>query len=330
MNEFNVPGDIRKLSRERAPEFHKLLQVPPTSQIEVGQIWSTRADLDLTSDLRFTTNEARLVVILTSVTKNTHPLDQVTTAPISLQMGMATDFDVLVMGDQSPLGFDFMVEVWNETPVLVTHFKQYLGILPEHLVTVLRTVYRMQVLDEELPIKLRKWVGLRVIDESDPRLAFQEAEIEAVEYLAQAATAAIELEAAGTELTYIAPLPRVPRILELQPVRRKLSDLIRTRRMGYASGGMEEQQTYVVHHQTDREELVIEIINGLRPPYPVYLKVHNLSPSFEGRACTVTIISTDGEMRSQDARLELDADIIVGNDPDFRRNQIKTVKLEIE
>ncbi len=294
MNEFNVPGDIRKLSRERAPEFHKLLQVQSPDQIEVGQIWSTHAVLELTRELRFKTNEARLVVVLRSTNKEAYPSELLTAAPISLQIGMATDFDVLVMGDDSPLGFDFITEVWNETPVLVAHLKQYLGTLPEHLVSVLRGVYRMQVLDEEIPSQLLKWVGLRVMDETDPRLAFQGAEIEAVAYLAEAATSAIEMDVVAVERTQTTPPATVSRILELRPLLKKLSDLVRARPMAYASGGMEEPKTYVVHHHTDSEELGLEIINGLRPPYPVYLKVHSLSPSFEGRACTVTIITTKG------------------------------------
>lgn len=199
-----IPEDIRKLSRQRAPAFYKIMKAPRLDQVEPGQIWSTHSHLELPDGRRFEANEARLVVILDGAGPLSESLDQITVAPVSLSINMATESDLIVSGDNSPLKFDFIVEVWNETPTLKGHLRRFLGKLSDDAIAAMRGLYTAQLLDEAVPETLKQWVGLCIMDENDPRLAFQETEIKIIDYLAKAATAALTLEAPAQEP---APLP---------------------------------------------------------------------------------------------------------------------------
>ncbi len=55
----------------------------------------------------------------------------------------------------SPLGFDFLVEVWNATSALRPHLKRYLGTLPQEAVAALREINRTQMYDEGILIRSR-------------------------------------------------------------------------------------------------------------------------------------------------------------------------------
>ena len=64
-----------------------------------------------------------------------------------------------------------MVEVWNQTPVLPTHLKQFLGKIPEEAEDVLQDLYDALWEGNDVPVDLRDWVGIPLMGEEDPRTA---------------------------------------------------------------------------------------------------------------------------------------------------------------
>jgi hypothetical protein len=329
MSNLMIPQDIRKLSRQRAPRFHRILRAPLPDQIEVGQVWSIRSHFELPDGRRFETDETRLVVILDGAGRP-ESLDQIAVAPVSLSIQMAAEFDLVVSGDASPLGFDFIIEVWNETPVVKGHLRQFLGKLSAEAIAALRGLYTAQLLNEDVPPTLAEWVGLRIMGENDPRLAFQEAEVETVSYLARTATAAL-LEMTVQEPESVAVIPIKPRwVFSLRPRLAKLSEALGSPKVAYAAGVAEEVDTYIVDQTGDDLVFSFELLFRQRRPYTIYLKVHRISSKLEGHRCVVTINATAGEWQSVPTELRTGAQILVGEDCSFRIDQVEMVKVEIE
>lgn len=326
-----IPQDIRKLSRQRAPRFHRILRSPPPDQIEVGQVWSTRSHFELPDGCRFETDEPRLVVILDGAGRPSESLDQIAVAPVSLSIQMAAEFDLVIQGDASPLGFDFMLEVWNETPVLKGHLRQFLGRLSDEAITTLRALYTAQLLDENISPTLAEWVGLHMMGENDPRLVFQEAEVGATAYLARAATAALTLEMTAQEPGRMPAGSIKPRwVFELSPMLKKQTGFITGPAVAQAAGIVEDVETYIIDQSEGDTCFTFELLFRQHRPYTIYLKVHRISSELEGHRCVATINTITREWRSVPTELRANARIQVGEDPEFRLDQVQTVKVEIE
>jgi len=330
MSNMMIPQDIRKLSRQRAPEFHRVLRTPQPAEIEVGQIWSTRSHLDLPDGRCFEAEEPRLVVVLDGAGSPSESLDQISAAPVSLSTQMAAQFDLIVSGDASPIGFDFLVEVWNETPVLKGCLRRFLGGLSAEVIAALRGLYVAQLLDENVPDALTEWVGLHIMGENDPRLAFQEAEVEAVAYLARAAAAALTLETIVPEPVRMpAPLLLRCKRFELPLMFGKLPDYLRGTAIAYAAGPTGSEEAYIITQSGDEEYFTFELLASRRPPYAVYLIVHEISPALNGSTCVVTISTAEEELRSIPTELRVGAQIQVGEDPNFSPSSVNSTVVEI-
>jgi hypothetical protein len=331
MDSLMIPEDVRKLSRQRAPAFYKIMKTPQPDQLELGQIWSTHSFLELPDGRRFEANEARLVVILEDADSLSESLDQITVGPISHSVNMATDSDLIVSEGNSPFKFDFMVEVWNETPTLKGHLRQCLGKLSDEAVTALSALYTIQLLDEPVPETLKQWVGFRIVNEDDPRLAFQETEIKTVAYLAQAATAALTLEAPVQELV---PLPddsiESRWVFSLRPILANLLEVISSPIVAHAAGATGDVETYIIRQSEGDARFTFELRFRQRRPYTIYVKVHEVSPELVGRKGIVTVNTATSQWRSMPTELQVNGSIQIGEDPDFRLDQVRIVEIEIE
>jgi hypothetical protein len=307
------------------------LRTPQPDQIEPGQIWSTRSLLELSDGRRFEADEPRLIVILDGTGDTSEFLDQIAVAPVSLSTQMAAGSDLIISGDDNPLGFDFMVEVWNETPVLKGHLKRFLGRLPDEAVAAVRSLYTAQLLDEDIPSPVAEQVGLCIMGDNDPRLAFQEAEVEMVAYLAKAATAVLTLEVAVQEPVSMPATSLKPRwVFSLHPRLTRLSEVISRPAMAHAAGVADEVETYIVHQPEGDARFMFELRFRQRRPYTIYLKVHKISPELEGHRSVVTVNTSTGEWRSMPAELQAGARIQVGEDPNFRLSEVQVIEVEIE
>lgn len=330
MTKLAIPQDIRELSRQRASEFHNLLKTRQPDEIVVGQIWSTFSSLELPNNLLFETNAPRLIVVLEGAGVPSDFWGTVTVAPISLNVSMATESDLIISGGSNPLGFEFMVEVWNETPTLKGHLKQYLGQLGNNFVAVLQTIYDSQLTDQDIPNRIKDWIGLRVMSDEDPRLSFQEMEIEAMTYLAEAATAALSLDVTTTEPVKEAQEQRRAFWnFKLFPVLKKRSEVLHPG-LALAAGGIDESESCLVLNHEEETRFAFEVLNQRRKPYRVYISILMLSPLLEGQTCTVSIETPTGILKSLPTKLHLNDQIIVGEDMHFNRNSVQSVRVEID
>ncbi|MGI8549443.1 MAG: hypothetical protein ACR2PL_01415 [Dehalococcoidia bacterium] len=104
-------------------------------------------------------------------------------APTSLDLAYASDCDLLVPEEESPLGYPFMIEVWNEVQVLQEQLGRYLGTLPQPFKRYLGLLHEAQFGIEVDLSPLIPHIGPPITHRDDPRFAFQEDEHEACEYL---------------------------------------------------------------------------------------------------------------------------------------------------
>lgn len=318
MTNQRIPEKIRELSRSRAPEFHKLLKLQSPISFEIGQIWSTKSHLALDATHSFETNFPRIVVILdTSET-------ELVAAPISLEMQMASEYDFIVRGENSSLGFDFLVEIWNEVPVLTDHLNFYLGSLRNTIVEMLQILHEAYLLDGEVPNSLNAHRGAVLLSD-DARFDFQNSEIMAVRYLAEAATYALTQ-------TAIVEAPIKRKLLnfglpKLQSLSRFLSP--QEPNIAFAAGSDDKttHEGYLVS-QGETDSTVFEIVVSKRRY--IYLMVHRVSQNIQNRQ---VIISIDvGEKIITSAKFELIAGdrIDLGEFKGFKPEEMtKSFKLEV-
>lgn len=324
-----VPEVIRRLSRERAPQFHKNTKgVKPPMIIEVGQIWSTKSHLQLPNLPDSSTDDPRLVVILTGSGDPSANLEEVTVAPISLMVWAATDFDLIIPETESHLNRRFMVEVWNETPALKAHLKMCLGKISDGAIAAMRSIHVARLVDGQLPTNLMAWVGLPLMSENDGRVMFQQAEIEALEYLANTATAAIFAEVSVPTQSPV-PQSKQKQRFEVIPMFGNIVDFLKTPKRALAASSTQMKNDMIIASTSDENAFTFELLERRRESR-VYLLVRNLSQSLEGHICVVTLVMQDREFRSQPTEMHEGVEIQIGNISAFDRNKIQRVDVEIE
>ncbi len=315
MPKKGVPEIIRGASRQDR-HFQISTNNVDNTTIEWGQVWSTYSRFQIRGKT-FETNEPRLVVIVRVADDDT-----VTVVPISMRLGMATDFDLIIPAHENTLGLQFMIEVWNETSAQQSQLRQRVGTLSQNASSLLRQLYRIRILGEPMPDTVQGWIGLPLFGEDDARHVFQEQEIEALEYLSKPTLALMiedELEAAQPVWSFT---------FDLKPLFDKLSNFLNPQ-VAYASGISGEAPTVLLTDEQHR--FVFEILHRKRQaPYMVYLRVVALSRELENRRSRITVDYEGREIRSELVELHLEQSIQLSEDRQFDTQRITNVRIEIE
>jgi hypothetical protein len=177
-------------------QFKDLMHATQPEWPTFGQIWTTK----LLNDRLDGASEdlpARIVVILDSGQQPAESaVSSVVSAPISTDVEFRSDRDLLVDESESPLGYEFMVEVWNEVAMLRNQLGRCVATLSSPIDRRLGLLYRSHLgLDTDL-VELGRHIGPPIVHRDDPRVAFQEREIEACEHLRRPLLALARDEAA--------------------------------------------------------------------------------------------------------------------------------------
>ncbi len=330
MNHSMIPEDIRKLSRERAPIFYQRLTMPTPDSIERGQIWSTFSHITLSDGSSFETDDPRIVLILAAGDTSFDLSGQVIVAPISIHTSMATELDLICRQGASPLGFEFIVEVWNETPALIKQLRKYLGRLSEPTIEVLQELYSCHLTNAPVPGSLLQWVGLPLMGEQDPRYSFQEGEVEAAAYLANAATAALSIESPTEEKAKSNILMfGTSKTFHVNPKLGRLVDVLRGPAIAHAAK-KDDSETVLAHYEGNNEYFTIELLWKQRPPYTIYALIHRISLNLEGHKAIISLRSSRNEWRSELVEVRNNSKIPIAQDSGFDLAQVELFDLEIE
>ena len=327
MKEIKIPYEIRELSRQKALTFHKVINSPTPEKVTAGQIWSTKSKFELPDGRRFETEEPRLIFVFQADYNRAEAYKHVVGFPISVSTEMASIYDCILPKEESNLDFEFMIEVWNETPVLVGQLSRYVGALSEHQTAQVQELYFSYFHGDVISAGFNLTIGSQIYGESDPRFAFQEKEIFAVSYLANAATAALELddvpEEEGTKIN------GNWHKFEFEPFFAKLSGIFKNRETAFAAT-FEEEERFLIHNPSPEYGFTFELLSRKRPPYIIYIEVLKVSPELLGHTCMVSVKAEFKSWNSKMCTLLENSIIEVGQDPEFRREEVDTVELEVE
>jgi hypothetical protein len=254
-------------------------------------------------------------------------------APLSVDTDMASNFDVIIPRNHSLLGFDCMAEIWNETPVLIAQLKSCLGVLPTQIIDILNDLATAKALGETPHLAVMAWTGPALYGPDDQRYTFQADEMEAVSYLAQAATAAIELavpahatdrpsiEALRQLLTFNLPLE----LTKLPQHHTKSGPMV-----AYAAGHDTEEDCYLVHYEGKETGFTLELLYRQQQPYTIYAIVHQIVPALVNRPGVIMVQTSAGSWTSSSCLLQEGARIIIGQDPHFNLDDVRNVTVTIE
>ncbi|MGH2920527.1 MAG: hypothetical protein ACRDKU_00450 [Gaiellaceae bacterium] len=104
--------------------------------------------------------------------------ETVEVAPVSIETGNATDWDLLIAPEDGPLGYRAMVEIWNHGTILTDQVVERFGLLVVDGQHRINAMYKALLADEEPPADVPR--GVAVLADDDPRTIFQEEEAERV------------------------------------------------------------------------------------------------------------------------------------------------------
>ena len=195
---YEVPAHITELARQRSRKSLDAMQDSPPDKIAFGQLWSISAVGQ--ADPENASGVPRIVVILSEPGSDDLPFSSVVVAPISLELDFLSQYDLAVLKEESPLGYQFMIELWNQSTTLVSQLRSYRGALADDLEQCLRLLNRAYLGLEEDVDALAGRIGWPILHESDPRGVFQAREIEECRYLREPALTQVrDLEMSGAE-----------------------------------------------------------------------------------------------------------------------------------
>ncbi|MBD3183299.1 hypothetical protein GF312_13465 [Candidatus Poribacteria bacterium] len=151
--------------------------------VEIGEIWATKSSplSPNGGQLPEVQNPVHVVILLDDKDAYNKSYPDVRIAPISNKVDQASDMDLMLSAEENPLEKDIIIEIWNSQPMLKANLSQLYGKLSDKLINQLGRL-QLKLLETEIDISDIK-TGAPVVDESDPRLDFQEREIEKTLYL---------------------------------------------------------------------------------------------------------------------------------------------------
>lgn len=333
---FVVPRRIRELSRDTAKKFRHILHLPQPRRTEFGQIWSTmRSPERFEGGVPSLGLQPRIVVVLVDEAQS-YDSDHrnLMVAPICLDLEYSSDFDLHIRSERSRLGFEFMIEVWNETPVLRTQLNRFLGVLQKPERHLLGLLYRVHLGADVGRSELLGYVGPSIEHDDDPRIAFQEREVESCKYLAEPVVEAIgELEEAKRE--EMQHETRAAYVRFSLPVKHglipPLHELRRQREVVLAASGAEARSRshyYVVHYEEDSQVLARLFRSVSRSNPGLFVEFEMLSKKLCGRAVQVAASAThEVQFASDIVSAEIKKPIRLTERIQIRESDLKSLRL---
>lgn len=182
---YEVPQHIAKLAKQRILKSVEAMKQVCPKEIAFGQLWSTKTVEQASQESQILI--PRIVIILSEDCLDDSPSSTIVVAPISLELEFQSQYDLTVFEEESPLGYKFMIEIWNQATILVSQLDSYCGSLAEHLKGHVRLLNQVYLgLGGDLS-SLSDRIGWPILHENDPRAMFQAQEVEECEYLSEPA-----------------------------------------------------------------------------------------------------------------------------------------------
>jgi len=326
-----APESLKNLFAQRSANFLQLMQLALPEKRRFGQIWSTKTwNKDQDSNTEDSDTPLRIVVLLEDEAHNA-VVDEpfLVAAPISIEFAYRANYDLMVFEQESPLGYPFMIEVWNQVSPLVAQLERYLGTLQQPLKSFLGLIYQAHL---GLPIDLDEVVyqhlGPAILQPGDPRVHFQEQEIEACDYLR---CPLLELLQKNENRALEAARPR-PVVLFREKLPVKHGQLPRSQqkvsRPLAAANPRIQVQSYFIHTQATDGEIVARINRDFKTGF-LCLTWEHLPQNLQGTTVSIFLYTTTGETLSVGEFMVRQGDRVLFSQGDLLEPaQIESLSLE--
>ena len=180
-----IPEDLKDMFAQHSQQFQHLLRLARPEKYQFGQIWTTKLWNEDQSGSSQENNVPLRIIVLLENESDSSVLGELflVAAPISIDIAYQSSYDLLVFEQESPLAYPFMIEVWNSVSPLHSQLVRYLGTLQQPLKGFLGLIYQAHL---GVAVDLGKAIqhlGPAILQPDDPRVHFQEQEIEECDYL---------------------------------------------------------------------------------------------------------------------------------------------------
>lgn len=280
---------------QRSQQFQQLLRLARPEKYQFGQIWTTKLWDEEQSGSSQENNVPPRIIVLLENESDSSVLGEpfLVAAPISVDIAYRSSYDLLVFEQESPLGYPFMIEVWNSVSPLHSQLVRYLGALQQPLKGFLGLVYQAYL---GVPVDLGEAVqhlGPAILHQDDPRVHFQEQELEACDYLRHPV---LELLKRAETKTLKADPPR-PVILFQTKLPVKHGQLPLPQQKASLTLAAAEPRTQSLSHyiytQSADGEIMAKIIRKLKTG--LYLLWERLPQTLQGTTVSIRLHTDTGE-----------------------------------
>lgn len=163
------------------------------TKVAVGEIWSTKGEPCLPGggSLKKVKSPMHVVILLDDKDAYDRRYPNIRVAPISSEIHNASDYDLIIENTGSSLGQRIMIELWNSQPMLKMNLGQCLGRLSDKSIEQLGRLNRKFWMQKGNAEEAK--TGESITAPDDPRMKFQEREIQMTSYLSEPVDYLIEL-----------------------------------------------------------------------------------------------------------------------------------------
>jgi hypothetical protein len=334
MLNVSLPDDAQRLVTERSKHFRTLMNLALPEAPSFGQLWTTKSRVDdQNGDSPDRDVSLRVVVVLwaKSAPKTSHE-SHVIVAPISLDIAYRSSYDLVVFEQESALGYSFMVEVWNEVSMLEAQLGRYLGALRQPAKRLLGLLYQAHLGAQVDLSELADRLGPGIRELTDPRVQFQEQEIEACEYLRRPLLQLVERYGeAVTERTL--PAQNRPFFLHALPVKHGVVPRLKALRnetMPLAAAMKQPETALHFIHAAEANEELLGVLFRDFPNHTLCVEWQRLPSHLEGKHVRIWTYTGTGETYNVECQLVRQGELTcLVQEARITPSQIESVRLEI-
>ncbi len=217
---LTVQGPSRDVSTERPNrpiidrlkrEMGRYQALPVPMRLEKGQIWTTSPEPgDGQGNVAAVAPMAVPVLLVSTGTGERSLQNTIRVLPISNDVGFHLSGETLIIHADSPLGYPFLVELFNESPMLAGNLREYRGSVSDS------RFREIQMLRE------RYFDGGSTVKPDKPYLKWREQEIDMARYLSLPVNAAIWAEPmeTGTAISEVGAVQGTCVHIDLMPYKK--------------------------------------------------------------------------------------------------------------
>ncbi len=328
-----VPENLTNLFASRSERFRQFLNPPQPEQCRFGQIWTTKLWIDGQESSAEEHEVHPRIIVLLEDASDSEVLGErfLLAAPISVDIAYRCNYDLLVFEQESPLGYPFMIEGWNAVSPLHMQLGRCLGTLQQPLKRFLGLVYQAYLGMSVDLSEVAQHLGPAILHPHDPRLSFQEQEIEACEYLRRPLLEL--LRKADKERTQSKPQERVvlslPDVLVKRgrfPYERSSSGKIR---LQVAATQEEELPSYFIQASYPGGEIVGKLIRDY-DANALSLYWEGVAPELQGKLVRVKAHTKAGQtLAAGEQPIQQGTSVLLVAEAKVALSQVESLSLEI-